>query len=38
MFSNRARKKANNAIAQAKYNQNLMGDIADTASDQRLAV
>ena len=38
MFSNRARKKANNAIAQAKYDQNLMGDIADTASDQRLAV
>ena len=38
MFSNKARKKANNAIAQAKYDQNLMGDIADTATDQRLAV
>ena len=38
LFSNRARKKANSAIAQAKYDQNLMGDIADNASDQRLAV
>ena len=38
MFSNKARKKTNNAIAQAKYDQNLMGDIADTATDQRLAV
>lgn len=38
LFSSKARKKANAAIATAKSHQNLMGDIADTASDQRLAV
>lgn len=38
LFSSKARKKANAAIADAKTKQNLMGDIADTAADQRLAV
>ena len=38
LFSSKARKKANAAIADAKAKQNLMGDISDTASDQRLAV
>ena len=38
LFSSKARKKANAAIADAKAKQNLMGDIADTAADQRLAV
>lgn len=38
LFSSKARKKANEAIATAKSHQNLMGNIADTASDQRLAV
>lgn len=38
LFSSKARKKANEAIATAKSQQNLMGNIADTASDQRLAV
>ena len=38
LFSSKARKKANEAIAKAKSDQNLMGDIADTASDQRLLV
>jgi hypothetical protein len=38
LFSSRARKKANKAIAEAKAKQNLMGDIADSSSDQRLAV
>ena len=37
LFSSKARKKANKAIADAKVTQNLMGDIADSASDQRLA-
>lgn len=37
LFSSKARKKANKAIAAASDAQNLMGDIADTASDQRLA-
>ena len=38
LFSTKARKKANEAIAKAKSQQNLMGSIADTATDQRLAV
>ena len=38
LFSTKARKKANEAIAQAKSQQNLMGSIADNATDQRLAV
>lgn len=38
LFSSKARKKANKAIADAKAKQNLMGDIADSSSDQRLAV
>ena len=38
LFSSNARKKANSAIATAKGRQNLMGGIADDASDQRLAV
>ena len=38
LFSSKARKKANSAIATAKGQQNLMGDIADDALDQRLAV
>ena len=38
LFSSKARKKADKAIADAKAKQNLMGDISDTASDQRLAV
>lgn len=38
LFSSKARKKANKAIAAASATQNLMGDISDTASDQRLAV
>ena len=38
LFSSKARKKANAAITAAKTKQNLMGDIADVASDQRLAV
>ena len=38
LFSSKARKKANKAIADAKAKQSLMGDIADSASDQRLAV
>ena len=38
LFSSKARKKANDAINKAKQQQNLMGDIADQASDQRLAV
>ena len=37
LFSSKARKKANAAIADAKSKQNLMGDISDTAPDQRLA-
>lgn len=38
LFSSKARKKANEAIATAKSQQNLMGSIADNATDQRLAV
>ena len=38
LFSTKARKKANEAIAKAKSQQNLMGSIADNATDQRLAV
>lgn len=38
LFSSKARKKANAAIATAKNQQNLMGNIADIANDQRLAV
>ena len=38
LFSSKARKKANAAIAAAKDKQNLMGNIADDAMDQRLAV
>ena len=38
LFSSKARKKANAAIAAAKDSQNLMGNIADSAADQRLAV
>ena len=37
LFSTKARKKADAAINKARSQQNLMGDIADTASDQRLA-
>ena len=38
LFSTKARKKADASINKARSQQNLMGDIADTASDQRLAV
>jgi hypothetical protein len=38
LFSTKARKKADAAINKARAQQNLMGSIADTASDQRLAV
>mgnify|MGYP003559908608 CR=1 FL=1 len=38
LFSSKSRKKANDVIAKAKYTQNLMSDIGDTAEDQRLAV
>ena len=38
LFSTKARKKADAAINKARTKQNLMGDIADTATDQRLAV
>lgn len=38
LFSSKARKKANEAIATAKSQQNLMGSIADNATDQRLAI
>ncbi len=38
LFSTKARKKADKAIADAKAKQNLMGDISDAATDQRLAV
>ena len=37
LFSSKARKKANAVIADAKSKQNVMSDIADTASDQRLS-
>ena len=38
LFSASARRKANRQIADAKTKQNLMGNIADEANDQRLAV
>ena len=38
LFSYKSRKKANSAINKARQQQNLMGNIADQASDQRLAV
>ena len=37
LFSTKARKKADAAINKARSQQNLMGNIADNASDQRLA-
>ena len=37
LFSTKARKKADAAINKARAQQNLMGNIADNASDQRLA-
>ena len=37
LFSTKARKKADKAIADAKNKQSLMGSIADEATDQRLA-
>lgn len=38
LFSSGARRKANRQIADARAKQNLMGDISDEATDQRLAV
>ena len=38
LFSSGSRKKANRAIADAQSKQNLMGDISDEATDQRLNV
>ena len=38
LFSSSARRKANRQIADARAKQNLMGDISEEASDQRLAV
>ena len=38
LFSSKARKKADEAINAARNRQNMMADIADSASDQRLAV
>ena len=38
LFSSKARKKADSAINKARQQQNLMGNIADQASDKRLAV
>ena len=38
LFSSSARRKANRQIADAKAKQNLMGDISEEATDQRLAV
>ena len=38
LFSSGARRKANRQIADAKFKQNLMGDISEEATDQRLAV
>ena len=38
LFSSKARKKADAAIDKARQQQKLMGNIADQASDQRLAV
>lgn len=37
LFSSKSRKKANEAIARAKATQNLIADIGDEATDQRLA-
>ena len=38
LFSSGARRKANRQIADARTKQNLMGDISEEATDQRLAV
>ena len=38
LFSSKVRKKANEAINKAKQTQNLMSNVSDTATDQRLAV
>lgn len=38
LFSSSARRRANRQIADARAKQNLMGDISNEASDQRLAV
>lgn len=38
LFSTKARKKADAAINKARSQQNIMGNIADNAADQRLAV
>lgn len=38
LFSSGARRKANRQIADARSKQNLMGDISEEATDQRLAV
>ena len=38
LFSSGARRKANRQIANARAKQNLMGDISEEATDQRLAV
>jgi hypothetical protein len=38
LFSSGARKRANKAIAEAKVSQNRMGDVADSANDQRMLV
>lgn len=38
LFSSGARRKANKQIADARAKQNLMGDISEEATDQRLAV
>ena len=38
LFSSNARRKANRQIADARAKQNLMGDISEEATDQRLAV
>ena len=38
LFSSGSRKKANRLIADARNKQNLMGDISEEATDQRLAV
>ena len=38
LFSYKSRKKANTAISEAKAKQNVMADISDTVTDQRLVV
>lgn len=38
LFSSGSRRKANRQIADAKFKQNLMGDISEEATDQRLTV